>query len=752
MMPLINSYMLVVLLLITIFQIPPTNAQKNNELKTYIVHLTTPQGQHFSHPQHLQQWYNSLLSQSTNPISNDQKPTMVHMYRHVITGFAAKMTRQQANAMENMEEVLSVKLDSDYHLHTTRSPHFLGLHQDSGFWKTSNYGKGVIIGVIDTGITPNHPSFHDQGMPHPPAKWKGKCEVAGCNKKLIGMRNFYTGVTSPIDEDGHGTHTSSTAAGSPVHNANVFGNANGTASGIAPLAHVAMYRVCDGMCSGSAIAAGIDAAIEDGVDVLSISIGGGYRQLYENILDIATFAAMEKGIFVSCSAGNSGPSEATLANEAPWILTVGASTIDRRIRTTVFLGNKKLYDGESLYQPKNFNHKFRPLVYPGKNGDEHAAYCLEGSLDHIDVKGKVVLCDQGYSEGAHKSKVVKKAGGAAMILANNIVFGETTLAEAHVIPASAVGYGEGVQIKKYFNSTSSPIATILFRGTVLGVNTAPEVASFSSRGPNYASPGILKPDIIGPGVNIIAAWSESIDNNTKSKGYFNVIAGTSMSCPHLAGVAALLKSDHPDWSPAAIKSAIMTTASQLNLNKRAIVDQKDERLLPADVFAIGAGHVNPSRSNDPGLVFDLEPSDYIPYMCGLGYTTKQIEMITKKKVSCSHSIPEAQLNYPSFAVSLKRGDKKTYSRIVTNVGMGNASYTVGEVHVPHGVKVVVVGLDGRQELNFAVGGRRLRYNITFSRDTAAIVKGHYGQGHMTWVAGGYTSDYSVRIPFSFKFE
>ncbi|KAL7596665.1 hypothetical protein Lser_V15G30540 [Lactuca serriola] len=739
MLPII-SYMLL-LTCTTIFNVSPTIA--DNELKTYIVHLTSPQGQDFSQPQDREEWYKSLLSESAS-ISNE-KSVMVHMYHHVMTGFAAKMSEHQAEVMKNMKGVLSVRPERVYQLHTTHSPNFLGLHQNSGFWTDSNYGKGIIIGIIDSGITPRHPSFNDEGIPPPSSKWKGKCEVAGCNNKLIGLRNFDSFSKTPIDEDGHGTHTSSTAAGSQVHNANVFGNANGTAIGMAPLAHVAMYKVCSSGCSGSAIAAGMDAAIEDGVDVLSLSLGGGPSHFYDDVIATGAFVAMQKGIFVSCSAGNGGPRTSSLSNEAPWILTVGASTIDRRIRTTVYLGNKKLFDGEAINQPKDFDHKLRPLVYHAKDTIS-AAYCLNGSLDHIDVKGKVVLCDQGSSSGLDKSMVVKAAGGAAMILANHKIFGETTIIEPNVIPASIVGYAEGVQIKNYLNSTTSPVATILFRGTIVGIDTAPEVASFSSRGPNLESPGILKPDIIGPGVNILASWPISIDNNTKTKATFNVISGTSMSCPHLAGIAALLKSEHPDWSPAAIKSAMMTTASQVNLKGHAIVDQKDARFIHADVFTIGAGHIKPSKSNDPGLVFDIQPNDYIPYLCGLGYTPIQIEMITKKKVSCSKTIPEAQLNYPSFVVSLKKGDTKTYSRTVTNVGMANSTYTIGEISVPHGVKAEVASFS--QELMFTAVHHKLTYNITFTRDSTIEVKGHYGQGHMTWVSGKY----SVRTPFAFKFE
>ncbi|KAI3689779.1 hypothetical protein L2E82_47746 [Cichorium intybus] len=179
-----------------------------------------------------------------------------------------------------------------------------------------------------------------------------------------------------------------------------------------------------------------------------------------------------------------------------------------------------------------------------------------------------------------------------------------------------------------------------------------------------------------------------------------------------------------------------------------------------DVIAIGAfvaiqkgifvscsaGHVDPSKANDPGLVFDIQPSDYIPYLCGLGYTPEEIELIVKKNVSCSKTIPEAQLNYPSFAVSLKGGESKTYSRTVTNVGMANSTYTLGEISVPHGVKAVVSGLS--QELMFTAVHQNLTYNITFTRDKTVKVNEHYGQGHMTWVS----VKYSVRTPFAFKFE
>ncbi|XVE57794.1 hypothetical protein DITRI_Ditri04bG0118400 [Diplodiscus trichospermus] len=201
-----------------------------------------------------------------------------------------------------------------------------------------------------------------------------------------------------------------------------------------------------------------------------------------------------------------------------------------------------------------------------------------------------------------KGKEVKNAGAAAMILMNEEADGFSVLADAHVRPATEVSYVAGLKIKAYINSTVAPTAKILFRGTIIGDASSPFVASFSSRGPSLASPGILKPDIIGPGVSILAAWLFRLNNNTNSKSTFNIISGTSMSCPHLSGIAALLKSSNPIWSSAAIKSAMMTSADLFNIGGKPIVD---ETLQPVNLFATGAGHVNPSRADNPGLVYDI---------------------------------------------------------------------------------------------------------------------------------------------------
>ncbi|XP_012835514.1 PREDICTED: subtilisin-like protease SBT1.7 [Erythranthe guttata] len=726
---------------IVIYMLFSSALVRADNLETFIVHLSLPEGRVFVDPDEQKSWYGSFLP-TTATAAGDVSSRLVHSYRNVATGFAAKLSPEEVKEMEKKDGFIFARPQKKLALHTTHTPNFLGLHQNLGVWRGSHYGEGVIVGLLDTGIAPGHPSFDDEGMPPPPAKWKGKCEFNGtsCNNKLIGARNFVGGSTGPpVDDEGHGTHTASTAAGNFVPSANVFGMANGTAVGMAPRAHIAMYKVCseDG-CSDADILAAMDAAVEDGVDVLSLSLGGGSVDFFNDGIAIGAFAAIQKGIFVSCSAGNSGPFNASLSNEAPWILTVGASTIDRKIVAAAVLGNKDFYTGESLFQPSDFPYEYMPLIDAGAGGNVTAGLCGPGSLDNIDVKGKIVLCQRGGGIARiAKGQTVKDAGGAAMILTNDEPNAYDTIADSHVLPATHVSYDAGVKIRAYINSTSTPWAAIYFEGTVIGSPSAPTVASFSSRGPSLASPGILKPDIIGPGVSILAAWPVSVENKTNDKATFNMISGTSMSCPHLGGIAALLKSAHPDWSPAAIKSAIMTTAGQLDLEGGPI---EDERHLPADIFALGAGHVNPSSANDPGLVYDLQPEDYIPYLCGLGYTDQEIQVIVGQHVSCSNttSIPEAQLNYPSFSVELGPATK-TYTRTVTNVGEANSTYAV-EIKT-QGVHVEVTPTT----LSFTEVNQKMTYQISFSKSTTPV-NGSYAQGAIVW----RSAKHAVRSPISAK--
>ncbi|CAM0903391.1 unnamed protein product [Alopecurus aequalis] len=686
---------------------------------------------------------------------------LLHAYHHVASGFAARLTQQELEAMSALPGFVAAVPDRVYKLHTTHTPLFLGLDTQLGTRNDSfGSGDGVIIGVLDSGITPDHPSFSGAGMPPPPTKWKGTCDFNGrsvCNNKLLGARVFDTAGNgtasssgaplSPIDEDGHGTHTSSTAAGAVVPGAQVLGQGRGTASGIAPRAHVAMYKVCGEDCTSADILAGIDAAVADGCDIISMSLGGPSLPFHEDSIAVGTFAAAEKGLFVSMSAGNSGPNYTTLSNEAPWMLTVAASTMDRLIRSTVHLGNGLTFDGESVFQPNISTNVMYPLVYPGASSTPDANFCGNGSLDGFNVKGKIVLCDRGNGVGRlAKGAEVLRAGGAGMILSNQFTDGFSTIADVHVLPASHVSHADGLAILNYIKTTTSPMAQFSFGGTVLGTSPAPAITSFSSRGPSTQNPGILKPDITGPGVSVLAAWPFQV--GTPSAGghngpTFNFESGTSMSAPHLSGIAALIKSKHPEWSPAAIKSAIMTTADCTDRSGKPILE---EQRRTADLFAVGAGHVNPDKAMNPGLVYDITPAEYIGFLCGL-YTNKEVSVIARRAVDCSavKVIPERLLNYPSISVMFPSSWNSTtpmlVERTVKNVGEVPAVYYPQFDLPDNAMNVSVVPAS----LRFNDVNQVKTYTVAIwpRKGTDSVVV----QGALRWVSSKYT----VRSPISATF-
>jgi subtilisin family serine protease/ribosomal protein L25 (general stress protein Ctc) len=709
-------------------------AVSGDELRTFIVHVHPHESHVFGTTDDRTTWYKTFLPE-------DER--LVHSYHHVASGFAARLTEQELNALSAMPGFVTALPNQVYKLLTTHTPQFLGLElPQSGRNYTSEFGEGVIIGMLDSGVYPFHPSFSGDGMPPPPPKWKGRCDfnASACNNKLIGARSFESDP-SPLDQDGHGTHTSSTAAGAVVPGAQVLGQATGTASGMAPRAHVAMYKVCGDECTSADILAGIDAAVGDGCDVISMSLGGPTLPFYDDSIAVGTFAAVEKGVFVSLAAGNDGPGESTLSNDAPWMLTVAAGTMDRLIAAQVRLGNGSTFDGESVFQPNISTTVTYPLVYAGASSTPNARFCGNGSLDGFDVKGKIVLCDRGIVDRVDKGAEVKRAGGFGMIMANRFADGYSTNADAHVLPASHVSYVAGVAIKEYINSTANPVAQIIFKGTVLGTSPAPAITSFSSRGPSIQNPGILKPDITGPGVSVVAAWPFRV-GPPSTEPTFNFESGTSMSTPHLSGIAALIKSKYPDWSPSAIKSAIMTTADPDDRSGKPIVD---EQYVPANLFATGAGQVNPDKALDPGLVYDIAPAEYIGFLCGL-YTSKEVSVIARRSIDCSTItvIPDRMLNYPSITVTLPSTTNPTapvvVSRTVKNVGEAPAVY-YPHVDLPASVQVQVTP----SSLQFAEVNQAQNFTVSVWRGQSTDAK--VVEGSLQWVSDKHT----VRSPISISF-
>ncbi|KAI3443549.1 hypothetical protein Pfo_000214 [Paulownia fortunei] len=477
-------------------------------------------------------------------------------------------------------------------------------------------------------------------------------------------------------------------------------------------ARLATYRVCwKSGCLGSDILAAMDRAILDGVDVLSLSLGGGSAPYARDTIAIGAFAAMEKGILVSCSAGNSGPAEASLANVAPWMMTVGAGTLDRDFPAFATLGNGQKYTGVSLYSGGGMGSKLVELVY-SKGSNSSNNLCLAGSLDPAVVRGKVVVCDRGISARVEKGAVVRDAGGVGMILANTATSGEELVADSHLLPAVAVGRKVGDMIRQYVKTAKNPTAVLSFGGTVVNVKPSPVVAAFSSRGPNMVTPQILKPDVIGPGVNILAAWSQAVgptglEKDTR-KSQFNIMSGTSMSCPHISGLAALLKAAHPEWSPSAIKSALMTTAYMLDNTNSPLRDAADYSI--STPWAHGAGHVDPHKALSPGLVYDATPEDYIAFLCSLDYTIEMIQIIVKRpNITCARKFRDpGQLNYPSFSVLFGKSRVVRYTRVLTNVDAVGSVYQVS-VEAPPSVVVSVKP----SKLVFRNVGDKKSYTVTF---------------------------------------
>ncbi|PKU67215.1 subtilisin-like protease SBT1.2 [Dendrobium catenatum] len=718
------------------------------QLQTYIVHVQEPTSTTKLSIEHLQEWHKSFLP---NASLDSGEPRIIFSYHHAISGFAAKLTRQELLFMSSKDGFILAHTDNPTFLFTTYTPDFLALKHWGALWPESSHGQGIIIAVIDTGIHPNHPSFDDKGMPEPPIKWRGRCDLpppATCNNKLVAATAFKGRLKpSPVDNSGHGTVTASISAGSFVHGAEVLGKANGAASGTAPKAHLAIYKAYyNNHGTESDLLAAIDQAIADGVDILSMSIGQEPKPLYESSVAKASFSGIRKNIFPCCAAGNFGPVASILSNDAPWCLTVGAGTVDRRIRATVRLGNGMEMDGESSYQTETFDSKLMlPLVFPGETGKPEELHCQSGSLRSSIVSGKIVLCVTDEYDNLERSETVKTAGGAAMIVMNRLADGYTTNADPHSIPASHVSHADGQKIQAYIRTTLNPAATIIFQGTQFGARPTPAVASFSSRGPSFNNGGILKPDVVAPGVNILAAWPTEVGpkKQGKSGSSFNFASGTSMATPHVSGIAAMLKKLKPEWSPAAIKSAIMTTAYVRDRHGNAITDQNGGG--NASFFAMGAGHVNPAKASDPGLVYDLQWQDYIPYLCGLGYTNDQVMAVTKDITDCSNikKINAEELNYPSIAMNLRTGESKTIIRMVTNVGEASSKYKL-QIEEPNGVSIHV----NPETLQFSRLQQVESFTVKFSAKPGPSKKGEVSEGSLTWISGCYIVRSSISISFT----
>lgn len=694
---------------------------------------------------------------------SDDPGDLLYTYQNALHGFAALLTEEEVSELRQDPDVFSITPDRKSTLFTTRTPEFLGLddvenilrghaHMDQAIHPMPMDGlddtdgskaeSDIIIGLLDSGAWPEHPSYNDEGMGPVPAHWKGECETGqdwsaeNCNRKLIGARYFSKGAAasnetlqgdyrSARDFEGHGTHTSTTAAGSEVRNASIFGHASGTARGMAKNARLAIYKVCTMRfgCPDSDIIAAIDSAIYDGVNVLSISLGKTYP-LFDpsDPFVAATFTAMQNGIFISASAGNSGPGLSSVTNTAPWMLTVAASTLDREFPAHITLGNGTRYTGASLYT-KGYavddanplqDGEVLPLIFSRDaqltTNVRGPRYHHCGELDPSKVAGKAVICPRGSPEDGLD---VRAAGGRAMI---GVDGGSLPSAQPHLVPAMNLGYRAGSGVVEYA-MTDNATVVFDFEGTRLGV-PGPKMAIFSSRGPNFPVPGLLKPDITGPGVDILAGninVTTGSENDTR-QNEFLLMSGTSMSCPHLSGIAAFIMARRPAWSIAAVRSALMTTAyTTLKGNGSPIQEQVSGE--PADPFSYGNGHVNPKAALNPGLVYNVTADDYGRFLCAVYADPQVVQAIMKNAdFTCDKgtTYSVSDLNYPSFSAVYNQTSgrnetqKVTFKRTVTNVGAAG-TYKVAVSLSDPGLIDVSVKPD---TLTFGGYGEEQSYEVT----------------------------------------
>ncbi|XP_039069984.1 CO(2)-response secreted protease-like isoform X2 [Hibiscus syriacus] len=721
----------------------------------YIVYMGAPASSKGSLRDDHTQLLDSLLKR--------KKDALVHNYKKSFSGFAVLLSAEEANSIAESPGVVSVFPDPVLELHTTRSWDFLkygtSVMMESNPSSDSNltdHGSDVIIGIMDSGIWPESESFNDKEMGEIPKKWGGICakgrdsSTFNCNRKIIGARSY--GESLPRDVIGHGTHVASTAAGAEVHGASYYGLASGTARGGAPGSRLAIYDVFSSQNRGrgSTVLAAFDDAIADGVDVLSLSFGSSSILQQEFIKDpiaIGAFHAVQNNITVVCSAGNDGPNPGSVVNSAPWILTVAASTIDRGFESNVVLGNYEVIKGEGI----NFANIQASPVYPimyaksaRKSGvaENATRNCRPDSMEQELIKGKIVVCDNEDSlfPYINKQNEVKKLGGIGVILIDD----ELREVEFNfgAFPTSVISSKDGAKVLSYINSIKNPVAVILPSST--NSKPAPTIPYFSSRGPSNIPKNILKPDIAAPGVNILAAW---IGNDTaetpegKEPPLYNLLSGTSMSSPHVSGIAATVKSRNPEWSPSAIRSAIMTTAAQINNNKAPIMTEKSTAATPYD---FGAGEVSTTGPLQPGLVYETTTIDYLNFLCYHGYNTSTIKIMaytiphgfTCPKESSIDLI--SNINYPS--ISIPYFDEKAGRKVIrtlTNVaGDAKTVYNVS-VDAPTGLYVQVVP----DNLEFTKFGDKSSYQVSFSIGNP-LKKDVFGS--ITWSNGKY----KVRSPFA----
>lgn len=698
--------------------------------------------------------YASFLdSRRRDVLSSVPGARKLHDYKVVFNGFAAEMSAAEAGALRLRNDVRGVWEDKLLKPQTNSTPEFLGLTGLSGPWFWGFTGEDVVVGVIDSGIHPEHPSLADVPTPRrgdrgiqvpygaPPATFSGVgCEFGNsefnpddaaftCNNKLIKAQAFSESFLSTNtladyeflsarDADGHGTHTATTAVG----NYGVETPDGGTISGMAPRARVAVYKVCwdapdpdDSGCFSSDSMAAIDQAVADGVDVINFSVGGS-STTFNGPDDIAFLYAADAGVFVATSGGNRGPGAGTIGTPSgvPWITTVAAAEDNESFGTGLRLDAPA--DMAAIYEGREGNGPVQLANTGALNGSVIPAQPLtacEPLTNSDTMEGQIALVIRGGCSFSSKYDNAAAGGASAIVVYNDGTAPDrmdpiVMSASGTTIPGIMIRHPDGIRIAAAADAagTLSP---------EISVSRQDRVAVFSSRGPNGGAPDIIKPDVAAPGVNIVAGVSPVLSGGN----LFGALSGTSMASPHVAGVFALLKQAHPDWTPAMAKSALMTTARG-GLHK-------SYGPAPADAFDVGAGAISASAAFVPGLVYDAGLADYFAFLCGAEHQPQLLDPQTcDALVAQGYSLDSSDLNLASIGIADLVGSQ-TITRRVTSVSPGKKWFWVS-VDAPAGVDVNV-----QPRVLRLKQGETASYQVTFTaKETAALHEWTFGS--LTWNA------------------
>ncbi|QEA28363.1 S8 family serine peptidase [Microbacterium sp. CBA3102] len=717
-----------------------------------------------------QRYVKHLESEQTDLVS-DIGVTPDTTYQVVLNGFSADLSGEQVDALRASKDVLGVYPDEIRHPDAQTSTDFLGLGDDrkgrGGVWQQTGgvdkAGEGVVVGVIDTGIAPEHPSFdgkklkkqkkqhdrHKGKQPYTDGKYvyfdksdggqfqSAMVEAQDWDKrdyssKLIGGQYFYAGAEaagfdfqydylSPRDGDGHGSHTASTAAGNFKVKASIEDVDFGTVSGVAPGAKVAAYKACyvgpdpavttDDICALSDLVAAIDQAVADGVDVINYSIGGGAASTVMAPEDLAFFNAAAAGVFVATSAGNDGPDPVTADHASPWYTTVAASTIPTWEGTVQFDGFEQAGASVSVPFGESVTGPSIAAVDAGAAGAVDAQLCLPGTLDPAKVAGHIVVCDRGSNARAEKSQVVKDAGGIGMVLVNVPGGADSLDNDFHAVPTVHLNAEYREAVLAYVQGGVDRPITLVGENTTGVTTPTPQIAGFSSRGPMLADGSdVLKPDVAAPGVAILAATN----NAPGEKPTFGILSGTSMASPHVAGLGALYLGEYPKATPAEIRSAMMTTAYD------TVLPDGSKNTNP---FEQGAGQVDATRYLNPGLLYLNGVKDWAAFLDGKGLSD----------FPGIDPIDGSDLNQASISIgSLASAQTVTRSVTSTQKGTFTAKASVPGVHV----KVTP------SQLTFDKPGQTKTFTVTFDNTDAPVEQ--WATGTLTWTSKKNT----VRSPIA----